>query len=99
MSASYTSAIATTRAHAASLQRYHTLRKRALGLDRYRLYDIQVPIVDAERTYSYDEAKAWVEASVAPLGEAPIGEIDRARDQALAQLLDLAGPEEEARFG
>ena len=29
-----------------------------------------MPIVDAERTYSYDEARAWVEASVAPLGEA-----------------------------
>jgi oligoendopeptidase F len=62
--------VAVTRAHAASLQRYHRLRKRALGLDRYRIYDIQVPIVDAERPYSFDQARAWVEASVAPLGEA-----------------------------
>ena len=62
--------IAATRARCASLQRYHKLRKRALGLARYCIYDIQVPIVDAERAYSYDEARAWVEASVAPLGEA-----------------------------
>jgi oligoendopeptidase F len=62
--------VAVTRAHAASLQRYHKLRKRALGLEQYRLYDIQVPIVDAARAYSYDEARTWVEASVAPLGEA-----------------------------
>ena len=62
--------ISVTRAHVSSLQRYHRLRKRALGLDRYCLYDTQVPIVDAARTYSYDEARAWVEASVAPLGEA-----------------------------
>jgi oligoendopeptidase F len=61
--------IAVTRAHAASLQRYHRLRKRALGLDRYYIYDIQVPIVDGERSYSFDESRAWVEASVAPLGD------------------------------
>ncbi len=62
--------IAVARAHASSLQRYHRLRRRALGLDRYCIYDIQIPIVDADRSYSYDEARAWVEASVAPLGEA-----------------------------
>ncbi len=61
--------IAVTRANASSLQRYHRLRKRSLGLDRYCLFDGQVPIVDAERTYDFDEARAWVEASVAPLGE------------------------------
>jgi len=62
--------IAVTRAHAASLQRYHRLRKRALGLERYCIYDIQVPIVDGERSYGFDESRAWVEASVAPLGDA-----------------------------
>jgi oligoendopeptidase F len=62
--------IGVTRAHAASLQRYHRLRKRALGLDRYCLFDIQVPIIDAERAYDYNEARVWVEASVAPLGQA-----------------------------
>jgi oligoendopeptidase F len=62
--------IAVTRARAASLRRYHQLRKRALGLDRYCLYDIQVPIIDAARVYDYDEARTWVEASVAPLGGA-----------------------------
>jgi len=61
--------IAVTRAHASSLQRYHRLRRRALGLERYCLYDMQVPIVDAERAYGYDEARDWVEASVAPLGD------------------------------
>jgi len=61
--------IAVTRSHAAALQRYHRLRRRALGLDRYCIYDIQVPIVDAERTYSFDQARAWVEASAAPLGD------------------------------
>jgi oligoendopeptidase F len=62
--------IAVTRAHAPSLRRYHRLRRRALGLERYCVYDIQVPIVDAQRPYGYDEARTWVEASVAPLGDA-----------------------------
>ncbi|MFO7695182.1 MAG: oligoendopeptidase F [Vicinamibacterales bacterium] len=62
--------IAVTRASAPSLERYHRLRRRALGLDRYCVFDTQVPIVDAERTYSYENARRWVEASVAPLGDA-----------------------------
>jgi len=62
--------IAVTRAHASSLERYHRLRRRALGLDRYCVFDTQVPIVDAQRAYGYDEARVWVEASVAPLGDA-----------------------------
>jgi oligoendopeptidase F len=60
--------IAVTRAHAGSLQRYHRLRKRALGLDRYCLFDGQVPIVALDRTYGFDEARSWVEEAVAPLG-------------------------------
>lgn len=60
--------IAVTRANTAPLQRYHRLRKRALRLDRYCLFDGQVPIVDLERAYDFDEARAWVEASVTPLG-------------------------------
>jgi len=69
--------IAVTRARAASLQRYHRLRKRALGLDRYCIFDIQIPIVDAKRAYGYDEARAWVEESVAPLGDAYRGRVQQ----------------------
>jgi oligoendopeptidase F len=60
--------IAVTREHTAGLQRYHRLRKQALGLDRYRIFDGQVPIVDAGRVYEYDDARTWVSESVAPLG-------------------------------
>ncbi len=60
--------IAVTRANTAPLQRYHRLRKRALRLDRYCLFDGQVPIVDLERAYDFDEAREWVASSVAPLG-------------------------------
>jgi oligoendopeptidase F len=69
--------VAVTRAHASSLQRYHRVRRRALGLERYCLYDIQIPIVDAERSYGYDQARAWVEASVASLGAAYQAQVRR----------------------
>jgi len=60
--------IAVTRGHTANLQRYHRLRKQALGLDRYCIFDGQVPTVCADRVYDYDDARAWVIESVAPLG-------------------------------
>jgi oligoendopeptidase F len=64
-----------TRANTAGLQRYHRLRRRALGLDRYHIFDNQVPIVEVDRAYGYDEARAWVEESVAPLGPAYQAEV------------------------
>ena len=50
--------IAVTREHTAGLRRYHRLRKQALGLDRYHIFDSQVPVVDADRAYDYNDARA-----------------------------------------
>lgn len=77
-----------TRAGTAGLRRYHRLRRRALKLDRYCTYDSQVPIVDADRAYDYDEARAWVTASVAPLGAAYQAEVRRSFD---ARGIDVYG--------
>ena len=66
-----------TRANTAGLRRYHRLRRRALGLDRYCAYDSQVPIVAVDRAYDYDEARAWVVDSVAPLGPAYQADVRR----------------------
>jgi oligoendopeptidase F len=52
------------------LRRYHRLRKTALGLDQYFLYDDQIPLVEHDRRYEYDEVTQWVLESVAPLGAA-----------------------------
>lgn len=61
--------IATTRAGAGPLRRYHRLRQRTLGLGEYHLYDGSVPLVEQDFRYPYDEATRTVLASVAPLGE------------------------------
>jgi len=61
--------VSTTRAGTAPLQRYFRLRKKLLGLETYHPYDGSIPIYKVDRTYPYDDAKAIVISSVAPLGE------------------------------
>ena len=64
-----TTLIETARAGVGALQRYHRLRRRALGLADYHHYDGQVPLVEFDRRYEYDDVKDWVVESVAPLGD------------------------------
>ncbi len=73
--------IATTREGAAPLRRYHGLRKRALGLEDYHLYDGAVPLVELDRRYPYDDVTSWIVDSVAPLGEAYQANVKRAFDE------------------
>jgi oligoendopeptidase F len=66
------------RAGVAPLQRYHQLRKRALGLEHYYSYDTTIPVVSDDRRYAYDDVLDWLVASVAPLGEAYQSELSGA---------------------
>jgi len=60
--------IESTKAGTEPLRRYHRLRKRVLGLERYYNYDASIPLVDFDRKYPYDDVLAWLPASVEPLG-------------------------------
>jgi oligoendopeptidase F len=60
--------IETTKASTGPLQRYHRLRKRALGLETYHSYDTSIPLVDFDRKYPYEAVLEWLPASVGPLG-------------------------------
>ena len=60
--------IATTRAGAEPLRRYHALRRRALKLEKYSTYDFAIPLIDLERKYPYADVLDAIVASVAPLG-------------------------------
>ncbi len=51
------------------LKRYHSLRKKALELEEYHLYDSSLPVVDVNNTYEYDSVADMVVESVAPLGK------------------------------
>jgi oligoendopeptidase F len=60
--------IAATKEGIEPLRRYHRLRRRVLGLDRYHLSDVFIPLVQHDRRYAYDQVASWIVDSVAPLG-------------------------------
>jgi oligoendopeptidase F len=61
--------IEATKAGTGPLRRYHQLRKRVLGVDRYHAYDTTIPLVEVDQKYPYEEVLEWLPASVAPLGD------------------------------
>ena len=66
----YDNLIATLGKNLPSLHRYYTLRKKVLGLDELRHYDVYVPLVQESRaTHSYEEAVDIVTEALKPLGE------------------------------
>ncbi len=66
----YDNLVGTINANLPVLHEYYDLRRRALGLEELRHYDVYVPIVKQKTSrHSYDEAVEIVAASLAPLGE------------------------------
>ncbi len=61
--------IDTTRAGVEPLRRYHRLRRKALGVSSYHVYDFSIPLVTFDKKYDYDQVLDWIVESVAPLGE------------------------------
>jgi oligoendopeptidase F len=60
--------IRVTKEGVAPLRRYHRLRRRVLGLETYRLFDLFIPLVHHDARYGYDRVGEWIVDSVAPLG-------------------------------
>lgn len=73
----YRQLISSTRKNLPILHRYFDLRRRLLGLDELRYYDIYPPLVESDLEYGIDEARRLVLESVAPLGEEYAGELSR----------------------
>ncbi len=66
----YENLVTTVKNGTAPLQKYFKLRKEALGLEEYHLYDGAVPVVEFDKKYDYDEMLPKVVSAVAPLGKA-----------------------------
>ncbi len=60
--------IETTRAGVEPLRRYHRLRRKALGVSSYQVYDFSIPLVTFDKKYQYEDVLDWIVAAVAPLG-------------------------------
>jgi oligoendopeptidase F len=83
--------IRVTKAGTEPLRRYHRLRRRVLGLETYRLFDIFVPLVEHDARYPYDEMGASIVDSVAPLGAAYQGRVREAFDGRWIDVFENAG--------
>ena len=65
----YRTLVAAANRHLPSLHRYFGLRKRMLGLDELRYYDIYPSLVASERSFDLDEAEVLALAAAGPLGD------------------------------
>ncbi|NTU62494.1 MAG: oligoendopeptidase F [Chloroflexi bacterium] len=50
-------------------QRYWAIKRKALGVDQLRFYDIWAPLATQRPTVSYEQAVEWICAGLAPLGD------------------------------
>jgi oligoendopeptidase F len=73
------------------LQRYHRLRRRVLGVETYRLFDVSLPLVEHDVRYPYDEVGGWIVDSVAPLGESYQQQVRRAFDEGWIDVYENIG--------
>jgi oligoendopeptidase F len=65
----YDSLVNTVSENLAPLHRYYRLRKKILGLDEFRHYDVYAPLVKgAAKNTTWEEAADLVSAALAPLG-------------------------------
>jgi oligoendopeptidase F len=60
--------IETTRAGVEPLRRYHRLRRKALGVPSYQVYDFSIPLVTFDKKYPYEDVLEWIVDAVAALG-------------------------------
>ena len=49
--------------------RYWRIRKKALGYDRFHVYDIKAPITEKTPEISFEQAIDWISEGLAPLGK------------------------------
>lgn len=74
------------------LKKYLDLRRRMLGLDTLKMYDLYVPIVkDCEIGMPYEDAKALVRKALMPLGEEYGKLLDRAFSEGWIDVYETEG--------
>jgi oligoendopeptidase F len=72
----YDTLVGAVREAAPVVGRYYDLRRRVLGLDELRLYDLQVPLSpEPERRYGYREAVGVVLSGLGPLGDRYVADL------------------------
>lgn len=66
----YDNLVKTVNDHLHLMHRYTELRRKQLGVDKLRMYDVYTPMIkDVEFEMTYEEAKDWMLKSLEPMGE------------------------------
>jgi oligoendopeptidase F len=61
--------IETFKKHLPTWHRYWKVRKQAMGLNEFHVYDIKAPLSDKSPEVPFEQAIAWICEGMAPLGE------------------------------
>ncbi len=61
--------IDTFRNHLPTWHRYFAIRRKALGIDVLRPYDMWAPLAQARQPIPYEQAIEWISGGLAPMGE------------------------------
>lgn len=88
----YENNIAAVRSRLDLLQRYMGLRKRLLGVDELRMWDLYVPMIPSvDMKVTYSEAVETVREAVKPLGEEYSGALSKALDSRWVDVVENKG--------
>jgi oligoendopeptidase F len=83
--------IAGTKKGVEPLRRYHRLRRRALGVETYRLFDVSLSLVEHDVRYPFDQVGDWIVDSVAPIGGEYQQQVRRAFDEGWIDVYENVG--------
>lgn len=95
----YENLINTVKANTEPLKKYHLLRKKVLGLEKYHSYDGSIALTDFSKTYPYEQAKEWILASVKPLGKEYFGKYENALKSGWVDVYESEGKQSGAYSG
>lgn len=88
----YDALVTGVRNNAAHLHRYFELRRKRLGLDRVRLYDKYVPLVEAQLDdYAFEDGFRLIKEGLANLGDEYGTILDRAREERWIDVYETPG--------
>lgn len=73
--------LAAARDGAPAVARWHAVRRRRLGIDRYGVADVRAPLTGARTDFTWAEARAELAEAVEPLGPEAAAVLRRAFDQ------------------
>ncbi len=88
----YRNLVTTVDSHLSVLHRYASLRKRVLGVDELKPYDVYVPLVpDAKMKISYDDAVHRILEGLWPLGKDYLGDLRTAFEAGWVDVYETEG--------